>query len=222
MRRPLSFIVSLGVACAAIGTTAARAADLPARAPAPVYKAPAALPYNWSGFYLGLNGGYGWGRSSWSDPTAGADSGSFSTNGGLIGGQMGYNWQTGAAVIGLETDADWTNIKGSTAGPGGVCAIDGAGMCQTQQNWIGTTRLRLGYAADRWLPYVTGGVAYGDIQVNQITGNASTTRAGWTAGGGLEVGSTATGAPRWNTCTSISAPPCCSARRRARRRSRCR
>lgn len=193
MRRSLSLIASLGVAslgvvCAVAGTTAARAADLPARTPAPVYKAPAALPYNWSGFYLGLNGGYGWGRSSWSDPTVGADSGSFNTSGGLIGGQMGYNWQTGAAVIGIETDADWTNIKGSTAGPGGVCAIDAAGMCQTQQNWIGTTRLRLGYAADRWLPYVTGGVAYGDIQANQITGNASTTRAGWTAGGGLEVG----------------------------------
>ena len=56
------------------------------------------------------------------------------------------------------------SVKGSTAGLGGVCALDGGGQCQTQQSWVGTTRARVGYAFDRWLPYVTGGVAYGNIQ----------------------------------------------------------
>ena len=89
--------------------------------------------------------------------------GAFNTTGALFGGQLGYNWQTGPIVLGIETDADWTNIKGSTAGLGGVCVADGGGLCQTKQDWFGTTRGRIGYAFGRFMPYVTGGVAYGDI-----------------------------------------------------------
>jgi outer membrane immunogenic protein len=89
-------------------------------------------------------------------------------------------------VLGIETDADWMSVKGSTAGTGGVCAADGGGQCQTQQSWVGTTRARVGYAFDRWLPYVTGGVAYGNIQAVQPTGTSTNTNVGWTAGAGLE------------------------------------
>jgi outer membrane immunogenic protein len=78
------------------------------------------------------------------------------------------------------------SVKGSTPGVGGVCAFDGGGQCQTQQSWVGTTRARVGYAFDRWLPYVTGGVAYGNIQAAQPTGTSSNTNVGWTAGAGVE------------------------------------
>jgi outer membrane immunogenic protein len=152
------------------------------------YKAPSELPFSWTGFYAGINGGYAWGQSSWSDPAVGANPGNFNTSGGLVGGQLGYNWQTGAVVLGIETDADWMSVKGSTAGLGGVCALDGGGQCQTQQSWVGTTRARVGYAFDRWLPYVTGGVAYGNVQAVQPTGTSTNTNVGWTAGAGLEYG----------------------------------
>jgi len=192
MKRSLGLSLGLasGLAVASVltGAIAARAADLPPRPPA-FYKAPPLEQgYNWTGFYAGINGGYGWGRSSWSDPAAGADSGNFNSNGGLIGGQLGYNWQTGPLVLGLETDGDWTNIKGSTAGVGNVCAADGGGSCQTQQSWFGTTRARVGYAFDRWLPYITGGVAYGNVLAVQPTGTSTDTKLGWAAGAGLEYG----------------------------------
>ena len=92
------------------------ASDLPAHAKtAPVYKAPPNLPYNWAGFYLGINGGYNFGQSSWSDPAAGADSGKFSTKGGLLGGQVGYNWQVGKTVLGVESDIDWAKVSARPA-----------------------------------------------------------------------------------------------------------
>src|SRR5450830_555698 len=112
-------LLSLGIAVASVVASAmsAQAADLPGRSNSPsFYKAPSELPFNWTGFYVGMNGGYAWGLSSWSDPAVGADSGSFNTSGGLVGGQLGYNWQTGAVVLGVETDADWMSVKGSAAG----------------------------------------------------------------------------------------------------------
>ena len=127
MNRSLSF----GIVAACVITTAmsAQAADLPARSnPPSYYKAPSELPFSWTGFYAGINGGYAWGQSSWSDPAVGANSGSFNTSGGLVGGQFGYNWQTGTVVLGVETDADWMSVKGSTAGTGGICAADGGGQ----------------------------------------------------------------------------------------------
>jgi outer membrane immunogenic protein len=188
MNRSLSFAIAAAVAVASAisAQVSAQAADMPRAAP--IYKAqPVAQAYDWTGFYLGINGGYAWGRSSWSDPAAGTDSGNFSTSGGTIGGQIGYNWQTGPAVLGIETDFNWIGAGGNSTG-GGVCLTDGGGSCQTKQSWIGTTRARLGYSFDRWLPYITGGVAYGDVQAIQNGGSSSSTRTGWTAGGGIEYG----------------------------------
>lgn len=187
MNRPLWLWIA--VACVVAGSMSAQAADLPSRSNSPsYYKAPAELPFSWTGFYAGINGGYAWGQSSWSDSAVGADSGNFNASGGLVGGQLGYNWQTGSVVLGIETDADWMSVKGSTAGLGAVCATDGGGQCQTQQSWVGTTRARVGYAFDRWLPFVTGGVAYGNIQAVQPTGTSTSTNVGWAAGAGLEYG----------------------------------
>jgi outer membrane immunogenic protein len=179
MNRTLAFAIY--AICLAFGAVAAQAADMPAKAPPVPY---VDVPFSWTGFYVGVNGGYGFGHSSWSDPLVGADSGRFNTRGALVGGQLGYNWQLGSVVFGLETDADWANLTGS--GIGGVCLADGGGSCQTKQDWFGTTRGRIGYAFGRWLPYVTGGAAYGDIKALQLNGTSATTKLGWTAGGGLE------------------------------------
>ena len=171
MKRVFFALVSL----AALTGTAA-AADLPPRmAPAPYYKAPVAVPvYNWTGFYIGINGGGGFGHSQW-DST-----GSFNTSGGLVGGTVGYNYQFGQAVVGLEGDIDWADINGTT---NAACPLG----CKTSDHWLSTVRGRLGYAADRFMPFVTGGAAFGDIRASTPGfAGANNTNAGWTVGAGLE------------------------------------
>jgi outer membrane immunogenic protein len=159
---------------ALVAVAPAQAADLSV---APIYKAPpmvAPPQYNWSGFYLGVNGGGAWGTSNWDTI------GSFNTSGGVIGGTAGYNWQVGHGVFGLEGDADWSSLHGSTS------TLCPAG-CNTNNDWLGTFRGRVGYAFDRFMPYVTGGLAVGDIKANTPGfPGASQTNTGWTAGGGLE------------------------------------
>lgn len=155
----------------------ASAADLARPVPAPYYtKAPAFVPaYSWTGFYLGINGGGAFGNSSW-DST-----GSRSISGGLVGGTIGYNYQFGQAVVGVEGDIDWAGISGTTSNacPGG---------CKTSDTWLSTVRGRLGYAADRFMPYVTGGAAFGDIRAQAPgLGQVGADRTGWTLGGGLEA-----------------------------------
>jgi outer membrane immunogenic protein len=176
MKRVFLAGVSALAVLSAVG--AANAADLARRQvpmKAPMYTAPV---YNWTGFYAGINGGGVWGTSNWSNALGAS---SFNANGALIGGTAGYNWQMGSAVFGVEGDIDWSSIKGS--GPT-TCVVGG---CETKNNWLGTFRGRLGYAFDRVLPYVTGGLAVGDIKANTALGSASETRAGWTAGAGVEA-----------------------------------
>ena len=168
------FVVA-GLGFLALAAMPASAADLP-RGPVP-YKAPAYVAqYNWTGFYLGINGGGGFGDSSWNGFAV-----SNSPSGGMIGGTAGYNWQGAGSpwVFGLEGDIDWTSLKDSSA-----C---GALNCQTKNNWLGTARGRVGYAFDRFLPYFTGGLAVGDVEANR-TGfvGSSSTNAGWTVGVGIE------------------------------------
>ncbi len=166
------------LACVAVTALAgaAAAADLPRSAPTPYYKAPVYAPsYTWSGFYLGLNGGGGWGSSTWTT-TSGID-----TSGGLVGGTIGYNYQMGQTVLGVEGDIDWAGISGTTT------AGCPAASCKTNDNWLSTVRGRLGYAIDRFMPYVTGGLAVGDIQASAPGfAGGSATNAGWTIGAGLE------------------------------------
>lgn len=172
---------------------AANAADLPA---APVYKAPVMVPQvlNWTGFYIGVNGGGGWGRSQFDFPAAGTTTGSFDTSGGLVGGTAGYNWQTGAFVLGIEGDVDWANIKGSAPCP------NPAFTCQTADSWLGTARARLGWTpSNNVLLYATGGAAFGDIKASVAGGppffpGQSATNVGWTAGAGIEF----MFAPNWS------------------------
>jgi outer membrane immunogenic protein len=210
------------VALTAIGTVAAQAADLPTRkeAPAPVFVPP---PFTWTGFYVGLNAGGIWSSGSREatlfDPNFGTDGGflnaSFpgglgSGNAGFIGGgQAGYNWQTGAFVLGVETDFDGTTLSKSFnnvgvpfAGASVPALLAGDFLSvngKASLSWLGTTRARLGFVAtpdNRLMIYATGGVAYGGGSSNFSafdsttgsfwTGSPSSTRVGWTIGGGVE------------------------------------
>ena len=167
-------LIRIGFAIAAwlIAPLAAQAADLPGKAP--VYSAPAYM--NWSGFYLGLNAGYGFGKSNWD-----AQAVSTSPKGGLFGATFGYNYQTGVWVWGAEGDFDISTMKGSADCPAGV-------TCETKDSWLATARARMGYAGwNNWLPYITGGAALGDIKAtNSAFSSANKTKLGWTAGLGVE------------------------------------
>ena len=102
-------------------------------------------------------------------------------SGGQVGGTAGYNWQFGNAVLGLEGDIDWSNLKATSSAvlcPG----------CSTSDSWLSTVRGRAGYAFGGIMPYLTGGLAVGDIRASAPGfGGANTTNAGWTVGGGIEI-----------------------------------
>jgi outer membrane immunogenic protein len=165
------------------------AADLRAPMPPPAPQAPAAyIPapavYNWGGIYFGLNGGYGFGDSAWT-PAGTAGTGDFSTNGGLFGATLGANFQTGVLVFGIDTDLDWSGIKGN------ISCFAGAAACnfQTENDWLGTVRGRVGYAFNRVLVYGTAGGAFGNIKpqlTDPLVGSSNNTEFGWAAGAGIE------------------------------------
>ncbi len=179
----LERLFSALIATALLGAAgSAHAADI-ARAPQPATIMQPTSIYDWRGFYAGIDGGYAWGWSRWSDPLAGTSTAHL--GGAALGGHLGYNWQTGPVVWGLETDAAWANLNGSVGSGIAFCAT---GPCDTKQNWIGTTRGRIGYAFGSLMPYLTAGAAYGDVQATLPWGSASSTRLGWSAGAGLEIG----------------------------------
>src|SRR5215472_8043928 len=171
----------LGI-CAAFMAVPAFAADMspPPAPPPPAVPAYVPTAYSWSGFYFGLNGGYGFGSSKWT--TGALSTGTFDTTGGLIGPTVGYNFQTAQFVFGIEGDLDWATMSGSTTGA--PCPT----TCQTTNNYVATVRGRVGYAFDRFLVFGTGGAAFSDIKGN-VTGIGSVEnfQTGWTAGGGVEV-----------------------------------
>src|SRR5512135_2088441 len=127
----------LGAVALAVATTmtAANAADIARRqrmpTKAPVYEA----SYNWTGLYVGINGGGAFGNSDLSNALG---STSYDVNGGMAGGTIGYNWQAGRLVYGLEADGDWSGLKGSTTNA--VCV-----SCETSNPWLATARGRIGY-----------------------------------------------------------------------------
>jgi outer membrane immunogenic protein len=170
------FIIALGViGLGSFGS--ALAADLPAKAP--IYKAAPIAMYNWTGFYIGINGGGGWARSNHTD-TLGVTTGNFNLSGGMAGGTVGYNWQSSNIVVGLEADWDWANIHGSTTT---FCAVG----CDTKITSFGTLRPRIGMTWDNFLFYVTGGLAWDTVKAGRPGFTSNNTRAGWTIGGGAEA-----------------------------------
>ncbi|PWJ79811.1 outer membrane immunogenic protein [Pseudaminobacter salicylatoxidans] len=153
----------------------------------PEEPAPVVTPiFTWTGFYVGIVGGYNWGKADWTIEDTG-DFARFDAKGGFIGGTLGYNYQFyNNVVLGLETDLSWSGAKGDIPCPNPDFT------CETKNRWIGTLRPRVGYAFDRFLPYITGGAAYGNVRLsadNPTTGESfsdSNTRFGWTAGAGVE------------------------------------
>ena len=167
----------LMAALAFVSLAAANRADAADLSLAPLYKAPPMTPaYDWSGFYLGVNGGGGWGRSHWD--TAGRSIRRVASSAAppaTIG-------SSARAVVGVEGDMDWSSLQGSKTST--LCPFG----CTTSESWLGTVRGRAGYTFDRIMPYVTGGLAVGDIKASTpgLPGGSST-NAGWTVGGGVEV-----------------------------------
>jgi outer membrane immunogenic protein len=165
-------------------------------------------PASWSGPYIGLHVGYGRGENSWSDFTDPVNHTSFpgpdatyDIGGSLAGGQIGYNWQRGRVVLGVEADVSWSGIDGSGAGsieptfPGGCLQQT---YCKSSFDALGTFTGRLGLTVEHSLFYAKGGVAW--ARETQETGydydadpsfnywsDPSNTRWGWTVGAGLEV-----------------------------------
>ncbi len=171
-----------GAAMAALlaAMSGATAADLPNR-PVPIPQPPA---FSWTGFYVGVNAGLGWSNSGTiniSDPILGKTSLNTAAKTGFVGGgQVGYNWQTGRWVLGLETDIQYSDLKSGVA----WAAYEWFGYSTSNSQYFGTVRARAGYAFDRTLLYLTGGLAYGGLNANWWHGTTSNT--GWTLGGGIE------------------------------------
>jgi outer membrane immunogenic protein len=185
MKRALLIALGLVTLAALPASAADLGRALPTKAP-PMAAEPI---WNWTGFYVGVNGGYGWATSTHTD-ALGRSTNGFRQNGGLIGGTVGYNWQTVPVVLGVEGDLDWARINGSTPG----CF---SGNCFTNMQAFGTARGRLGYAFNNWMPFVAGGAAFADVRAGQdgFAGTATDQwRTGWTIGGGVE----AMFAPNWS------------------------
>ena len=181
-----------------IAASRASAADLPVHPGPPAYY-PVPAVYDWGGGYVGINGGYAFGQSEWTDdgpnPSGLNSSGSFNVNGGLVGGTMGVSGQWGAWVLGVEGDFDWQGVSGTSSSAFCTSLFTSANVgstpaglsCKTQSNWIWTFRPRVGYAWDRLLLYGTAGVAGANVQTG-LNGLPLQTNfeVGWTAGAGLE------------------------------------
>lgn len=145
--------------------------------------------HDWTGPYIGLNAGYAFGDQEQNDDTV-YSSGNQDIDGFIGGGQIGANYQVNAFVMGAEADFQFAGINGDFGSSKNWLCGD-YNECSTQVDWFGTARLRLGYAFDNFLPYVTGGLAYGSVD-SEIKGggsnwNVSDTNIGWTLGGGLEM-----------------------------------
>ena len=174
--------------------------------PSPGYvKAPpkGSAPYNWTGFYVGANAGYGvgWGRFSNTGGVSGTEQLTISPAGALAGGQVGYNWMpTRDVVLGIEADGQWADQTHTSctiqcnAVANAVLASNALNLSE-KIDWLSTIRGRIGYAHAGWLYYVTGGAAFAGIEenVSYLVNGATTaasfdqTRTGATAGAGVET-----------------------------------
>jgi outer membrane immunogenic protein len=195
-------IILGAIATLVLAPTVASAADLAVKAPPPV------VLYDWTGFYIGIASGGSLGNSDHIDAATGlSDAAGYNIRGGMVGGTFGYNWQVSNFVVGFEGDASWVHEYGSNAdiGPAAAGFVNGVGnplfQSFTKETWLATARVRFGYAVNNLLFYGTGGYAAAGVQAgvkdaatNALLASGTSTRNGWTAGGGLEWGF----APNWS------------------------
>ncbi|MGJ0508365.1 MAG: outer membrane protein [Methylocystis sp.] len=188
----------LGAAASLLAFGTALAADLPS------YKAPPPPPppamFDWSGYHIGVSGGYAGGSASYLSNIYGLGFGagalalnnvgsSYGTSGYIVGMQSGVNWQlSNNIVVGYESEFNYTGVNSNNSGNWGGFALN------SDMRWFGAERLRFGYAFGRLLPYVTGGLAYAQLHTNGVSNAAgllfptsdSHWQAGWTVGAGVE------------------------------------
>ena len=194
-----TLVAASAVAAFLATSLVAQAADLPQRpAPAPAPAVVMPYMYDWTGFYIGGNAGYGQNRACWGSFGTGlAADGCSSNSGGLVGGQGGYRWQFGPVVFGLEAEGDWSNMRANlpTRNPGFPGGTDSAKVSS-----VGLFTGQLGYAANAALFYLKGGgaVANNSFSVQNAAGVAelfaSSHKLGATVGVGFEYGFT----PNWS------------------------
>ncbi|CAM5775133.1 porin [Labrys miyagiensis] len=175
-------------------TVAASASDLGVPAAEPAAPLPAYAQYNWTGAYVGAQAGYGWGRSTGGSLLLGLRK--LDPKGAFGGLHAGYNYQFPAGpVLGVEGEANFTGIRGD----GGPLSRGGTALPGThggsRMDWNAAIRARAGYGLGRWLPYITGGVTFGNYKFDPVYGAAgphpfSDTLTGWTIGAGIEYGFT--------------------------------
>lgn len=146
---------------------------------ADVAASPAA--YDWSGPYIGLQAGYGSGVTEMFD--SGSTTGDFDLDGAVLGATAGWNHQADSFVFGLEGDISWSAVEGNLTSF--LCSSG----CNIDMNWLGTARLRAGFALDNALIFATGGLAVGDVEIDVNNGYSAGTETliGWTVGGGAEL-----------------------------------
>jgi outer membrane immunogenic protein len=184
---------TVGLVALGIAAGPASAADLAAR---PVYtKAPpmVAAAYDWSGFYIGINGGWAQDHDRRTDPVFGLF-GDYDSNGGTVGGQVGYRWQTGPIVFGLEAQGNWADLNGSTAN-----LLAPGTTIRSNMDAFGLFTGQIGYAWNSVLLYAKGGAAVTDRNFDffapgVIASTGYDTRWSPTVGAGLEYAF----APSWS------------------------
>jgi len=214
--------LALAISIVAFGTATASAADMAVKAhPGPL---PVDVGYNWSGWYVGVNGGWAWDNSTGrlvsfttapplSDFTAAVTAGgtprflNANHEGGFGGGQVGYNWQMSNWLVGLEADIQGADIgrTSTIVFPGGGGIVPSVSTGRDHLDWFGTVRGRIGITTNNFLFYGTGGFAFGGVHTSvsnvftpvtggAFAGSSSDTRFGWAAGAGIEWGF----APNWS------------------------
>ena len=192
-------LATVGLVALSMAAAPASAADMAAR---PYTKAPPPMVapiYDWTGFYIGANGGWGQSHNCWGlVPVAGAvvAAGCSDRSGGLVGGQLGYRWQSSQFVFGLEGQGDWADLSGSR-----VSTFNPAFTLGAKVNGLGLFTGQIGYAWNAALLYLKGGAAVTSNRAfinNTATGvglaSASSTRWGGALGVGFEYGFT----PNWS------------------------
>lgn len=187
----------IGATASMLAFGAAFAADLPSyKAPPP--PPPASVGYDWTAWHLGVSGGYAGGTSAFTSDIWGLGfhapiawnnvASSYGTSGYVVGFQSGANWQLpNNVVLGYESEYNYTDVGSNNNG------LWGAGI-RSNMRWFGAERLRFGYAFGRILPYITGGLAYGQLHANGVYNaggilfptSTSSWQAGWTVGAGIE------------------------------------